>query len=570
MNRIYFVADLFFSDGYMGGAEKCDDCFLEEFLFPNYCDFRQSVVVKINSKDLTPEFVEETPKEDCYIIANFMTMRSDTKAALVRKAVKYIIIEHDHKYLKTNNPALYRNNLANEDGIQNLEFYQKAYAVLCQSTLHASVVYKNTLLDNIVNLKGNLWSEQDLTILTHHESLRSEHSAIRPPVLPVKWGVLQSNNKNKGIPQTVKYVEDNQIAGAAFMPATNNFKKFVEESLSKVEGVLFFPTWVESFNRFVVEARALGCKVLTSDRVGAASDGYLTMKGAPLIAKMKQAKKHIFEVYKRLLANEPVERYNELLPRVSIITTFVEAEEYVAEYIEHIVAQTIFDEIDLVMYDAGSSGREKEIIESYVDKYDNIHYIRDESRIGSSEAFNKMITDSPNDIIGMVMMDDRPAADYAEKLRKHLFYGAADLVYGDCVTTTTKNDTITKDFHTTDNVYEHSLNEFTPANMIKCLPGPMPMFKKSMVISAGMFNTSYRHANDWELWLRCVRGGSIFSKVHRRLGLYYVNPEGVTTSEETFESKIREENEIFKEYRDVIGEHNYNLYKNYFGQFDSQ
>jgi glycosyltransferase involved in cell wall biosynthesis len=571
MNRIYFVADLFLADGHMGGAEKCDDCFLEEFLMPNYGDFRQSAVVKINSKFLTPEFVEETAEGDCYIIANFMTMRADTKAALVGKGVKYIIIEHDHKYLKTNNPALYRHNLANEDGVQNVEFYRKAYAVLCQSTLHASIVYRNTLLDNIVNLKGNLWSEEDLATLTHYESLRGGLSAVpNERAFPIKWGVLQSNNKNKGIPQTLEFIKNNQLTGAAFMPATNNFKKFVEESLSKVEGVLFFPTWIESFNRFVVEARALGCKVQTSDRVGAASDGYLALKGAPLIAKMRQVKKDIFGVYERLLADEPVETYDEVLPRVSIITTFVEAEEYVAEYIEHMVAQTIFDEIDLVMYDAGSTGREKEIIESYVDKYNNICYIRDESRIGSSEAFNKMITESSNDIIGMIMMDDRPAADYAEKLRKHLFYGAADLVYGDCVTTTTKNDTITRDFYTTDSVYEHSLKEFTPANMIKCLPGPMPMFKKDMVISAGMFDTTYQHANDWELWLRCVRNGSTFSKVRRRLGLYYVNPDGVTTSEETFESKISEENEIFKEYRDVIGEHNYSLYKNYFGQFENQ
>ena len=571
MNRIYFVADLFLSDGHLGGAEKCDDCFLEEFLMPNYGDFRRSAVIKINSRDLTPQFVEETVEGDCYIIANFMTMCNDTKEALVQGGIKYIIVEHDHKYLKANNPALYPNNLANEDGVQNIEFYQKAYAVLCQSTLHASIVYKNTLVDNIVNLKGNLWSEEDLTTLTHYESLRAGLSGVpNERVFPITWGVLQSSNKNKGVPQTIEYVNNNQLTGVAFMPPSNTFKQFVENSLSKVEGILFFPTWIESFNRFVVEARALGCKVQTSERVGAASDGYLALKGPPLIAKMREVKKDIFEVYEKLLNGEPVERYTETMPRVSIITTFVDAEEYTEEYIEHIISQTIFDEIDLVMYDAGSTGREKEIIQSYVDKYKNICYIRDENRIGSSEAFNKMIAQSTNNIIGMIMMDDRPAPDYAEKLRKHLVYGTSDLVYADCVTTTKKNDTINKNYYTTDNVYEHSQKEYTPANMIKCLPGPMPMFKKDMVTSAGMFNTEYQHANDWELWLRCVRNKSTFSKVRRRLGLYYVNPDGVTTSEETFESKITEENEIFNEYRDVIGEHNYNLYKNYFGQFENQ
>jgi hypothetical protein len=87
-----------------------------------------------------------------------------------------------------------------------------------------------------------------------------------------------------------------------------------------------------------------------------------------------------------------------------------------------------------------------------------------------------------------------------------------------------------------------------------------------MIQRSGGFNTSLKHANDWELWLRCVRDGSVFYKVDCRVGQYYFNPDGVTTSQNTFHSKIKEEAAIFNEFKDVIGDDNYNKYKNYFSQ----
>jgi hypothetical protein len=173
---------------------------------------------------------------------------------------------------------------------------------------------------------------------------------------------------------------------------------------------------------------------------------------------------------------------------------------------------------------------------------------------------------SKNDFISMISIDDRPAPDYADKMRKYLLFSNADLVYGDCVQTYEENDKIDENFYNSDNLYEHSLNDFSPENMIKSLPGPMPMFRKAMIIKNGGFDENYKHCNDWELWLRCVRGGSKFYKIHRRLGLYYFNPNGVTTSAEKFSSKIKEEARVFHEFKDVLGEENFNRFKDYFSQ----
>jgi hypothetical protein len=120
--------------------------------------------------------------------------------------------------------------------------------------------------------------------------------------------------------------------------------------------------------------------------------------------------------------------------------------------------------------------------------------------------------------------------------------------------------------NTANTLYEHSLLPFTKENMIKCLPGPMPMFKKNMLQKNGSFKNDLIYANDWELWLRCVRNGSKFKKVNCQIGLYYFNPSGKSTSSENTIKKLKEEKEIFNEYIDIIGQKNYNTYKDYFNR----
>ena len=588
MNRIVFVADLFWFDGSVGGAELCDGAIIEELIYKKYSNFREWMVLCAPSHLVSPDFIEKN-KESFFIISNFMRLSEQSKKHLADHDLNYIIIEHDHKYITTNNPALYKNFLCREDHLQNQEFYRKARYVMCQSTLHTEILYKNLLLTNLVNLKGNLWLDLHLDILEKQienkvEENRKFHKDEDQKAYERKkdglrrwWktSVINSDNPNKGTPQSIKYCQDNNLEIGMIPPQV--WKEFMT-SLAFTETLVFLPTWVESFNRVCVEARVLGCKIVTNQNLGCASDGWLQYKGTEMLQKVRDVKKEILSIYDDIIQNkdENIETYIPLqkLPRVSIITTFVEAEEYVEEFLRHICQQTIFEDIDLIICDAGSTGQEREIIEKYCQKYSNIEYVRTEEKIGSSEAFNLMIQKTKNGLIGMISMDDRPTPDYAEILRKHLYFSKTDLVYGDCWTTSEKNINLIgldcKKKPLPNPLYEHSQNDFTRENMIKSLPGPMPMFKKSMIERNGGFDTNYKHVNDWELWLRCVRGGSEFQKVHTPVGAYYHNPAGVTTSKKTFHSKLKEENKVFLEYIDVLGEYNHHIYKEYFGQLNQK
>ena len=146
-----------------------------------------------------------------------------------------------------------------------------------------------------------------------------------------------------------------------------------------------------------------------------------------------------------------------------------------------------------------------------------------------------------------------------------MFNDNISLVYGDCLQTTVSNETFEKN-SSKNQLYEHSLNKFSKENMIKCLPGPMPMWKLEAHKKVGLFKENYNFANDWDMWLRMVDSGLKFKKISCTLGLYYFNPDGISTSVKNFKNKIREETELFLKFKHIFGERNFNKYKNHFLQ----
>ena len=147
MNEIIFISDFFINE-ILGGAEKCNEALIG-YLEKDY------IVKKIKSKNITPNFIKNN-KEKLFIVANFMQLSNISKEILI-KHVNYIIYEHDHKYISTNNPIFFKNFLAPQKYIINKQFFQGAKNVVCQSRLHAETLYKNLLLENIINAGGNFW-----------------------------------------------------------------------------------------------------------------------------------------------------------------------------------------------------------------------------------------------------------------------------------------------------------------------------------------------------------------------------------------------------------------------------
>ena len=141
MNKIIFVADVF-AEHHLGGGELNNQELIRQLILKGY-----NVESKL-SASITLPYLEENRKNH-FIIANFLGLSVEA-IDFLRANCSYLIYEHDHKYLTTRNPGDFPDFVAPKEHVINLEFYQNASAVLCQSSFHSEIARKNTDLDNLL------------------------------------------------------------------------------------------------------------------------------------------------------------------------------------------------------------------------------------------------------------------------------------------------------------------------------------------------------------------------------------------------------------------------------------
>ena len=546
MDKIIFVSD-FFIDELLGGAEKCNDVLISLLQ-------KHFVVEKRKSNLLTKQSILNN-KGSFFIVGNFFNLSEECKKT-IQNECRYLIYEHDHKYLSTNNPIKFKNFLAPTKHIINKEFFKNAQKVICQSKLHSETLYKNLLIDNIVNAGGNLWSQGDIQILQNY--IDSEKT--------IEYATMKTQNKNKGMLTAIKFCEKNNY-NLNFIPLMK-YEEFIK-SLSKVKNFVFFPQWLESYSRVAVESRILNCKLITNKLIGATSEKYFNLSGQCLLDKIIENNDILIEKIMSIINGERVEPnfVKKEIPKISICCSMYDGDEFIESFLEDIVKQTIFEKCELIIVNANSPGNEEEVILKYCQKYDNISYQKLDYRATTTETINLILNSlTTGEFVTVGNLDDRRRVDCLEIQAKHLLFNEdIDLVYGDCLQTIKINENY--ECNSSNGVlYEHSKNKFSKENMIKCLPGPMPMWRRKIHEEVGYFSIKYNFANDWEMWLRIVNNGSSFLKINEILGLYLMNEKGISTSKDTFSKKIKEEAELFFKYKEIFGSTNFNKFKNYFSQ----
>lgn len=270
--NIAFIAD-FFADEILGGGELNN----EELI--HLLTKEEHTVAKFKSRQCGPSLAH-IPDDWVFIVSNFIQLGEETKNALMRR--KYVIYEHDHKYLRSRNPSLYENYLAPKEEIINYEFFKNAKAVFCQSKFHSDIVEKNLKINNIVNLGGNLWSNEALDLMEKYsQKPKSDKSSI-----------MNSNIEHKNTYQPVVYCKHKQIPYELINPTSH--EEFLN-NLSNNSKLVFFPKTPETLSRIVVEARMMNMGVVTNSKVGATSEDWFDKKGEELIDIMKNKKVEILE-----------------------------------------------------------------------------------------------------------------------------------------------------------------------------------------------------------------------------------------------------------------------------------
>lgn len=274
MNKIIYISDFFYPE-VLGGGELND----HELVF--LLQERGFNVTTFKSNNVSVKNLEKN-KKSFYIVSNFIMLSQQCKEYL-QENCNYVIYEHDHKYLKTRNPALYNEFKAPASEIVNGTFYSLAKKVFCQSSFHKRIIEKNLGLKNIINLSGNLWSLHTLKVLRLlNKSDKTD-----------KTSILDSPIDHKNTTTAESYCKLKNIGYEKIK--SNDYHDFLK-CLSRNGKFLFIPKTPETLSRIVVEAKMMGIKVITNRNVGASYEDWFHLSGSDLIDKMVEKRSSIIDI----------------------------------------------------------------------------------------------------------------------------------------------------------------------------------------------------------------------------------------------------------------------------------
>jgi len=274
MSKLVYVSD-FFVEHIAGGAEINDSILLENLS-------KDIKVVKFLSREFTSKHVNLYLKSGFkFLISNFATLDVSTMQELVNNPKCYSIIEHDHKYLKHRNPSIYKDMLAPPQDIINRILYANAACVFAQSNIHKQVIQRNLKISNVVNLGMSLWSDEQLSIIEEN------YSDIKKP----GCSIVNSQNPTKNTAGTIQFCETNNIEYNLI--GSPSYEEFIKQ-LSEYERYVYMPIVLETFNRVIIEARMLGCKISSTNLNGCFSEDWFSeYKGKELIEYVRQQRQRV-------------------------------------------------------------------------------------------------------------------------------------------------------------------------------------------------------------------------------------------------------------------------------------
>lgn len=265
--EVIFVADFFFPET-LGGAEQSDGEFI------NLLNEEGHSVFKIRTNNVTLDDVEKH-KEKTWFVSNLMNLNEAIKQEIVNKKIKFFKIEHDHQYLVSRDPSPFADYCAPISHIINEKFYQSAKKIIVQTRLHDEIIHKNLKDISTFVVGGNLWTDFLLD--------RIEFMLLAPKNDVASIMVSQIAHKN-----THGAVRWCQATGHKYELISPTHPELFLENLSKNEKFVFLPLTVETCSRIVVEAKMLGCQIITNDKIGAASEPWFSeLKGKELVKYMK-------------------------------------------------------------------------------------------------------------------------------------------------------------------------------------------------------------------------------------------------------------------------------------------
>ena len=212
----------------------------------------------------------------------------------------------------------------------------------------------------------------------------------------------------------------------------------------------------------------------------------------------------------------------------SIFCSFYRGGQFIQGYLENVMEQPLFDQIEWVFMDCASPDNERQFIEPLAERFKNVKYHRLGKDPGLYAGWNLAIQCCSADVVGVWCIDDRKSKEGLGILLKELTTDLSlDVVYGLTYLSTTANEKYEENIHSSMfKCLPHSLSNLLLVNSPHC----MPLWRWSLHDRFQYFDNSLYSAADTDFWLRCASEGARFKMIDQPIGLYYVNPTGRSTN----------------------------------------
>jgi len=310
---IAFIAD-FFESHIPGGAER-NDAVLLAHLKSKY-DIKELLCRECTIKDIS----------DCnfIIVGNFVQLPEDVKQYIMHKK-KYVIYEHDHKYVKTRDPSKFKDFMIPKSQLVNEGFYRSAYKIVCLGIKQVEIINNCFGFEEgkCVSIGTSLWSESSLDIikdLSYSEKIE-------------KVAIVDYQNPIKNTKKAIAFCESK---GIEYDLISSDDPKSFLKILSHYKSLIFFPGVLESLCRLVVEAKMLGCEIITTPKtLGASYEDWFELKGPELVEVIRSNVRSALILFEELIDNSKQEN-----GEVTAILTCYRRPEYLREQIQALKLQT--------------------------------------------------------------------------------------------------------------------------------------------------------------------------------------------------------------------------------------
>lgn len=273
-----FIADIFYEDGYHGGAEVCNKHLIERL--------RQNGhnVVTVHSFFASKDFIDGAAKNgiDVFILGNFLGMEQSALDTLQKYL--YFLYEHDFKFLTTRDPSVFDNSIAPRECIVNFDLYKNAYKIVGQSERHCAIMAANLSLKNIVQ-GYNFWGQDEIQNLRDFKDSEKIYDAI----------VLDHIFHQKNTQGAIDYCINNKLSYSVVPHATEH-REYCRQ-LSQGRNLVFFPKVNETLSRVSIEMNCLNGELIVNNNVSYCKESWSSLRGEELISFLEKAGEKTLKIF---------------------------------------------------------------------------------------------------------------------------------------------------------------------------------------------------------------------------------------------------------------------------------